>query len=199
MWTSAWLCDAHGPVAPLRRIRPLGDSTVDLLVKSAEVPVWMPWPLPAGWVVTGFAEAGDDRSGALGIAVALSGPAPLGGVGEMAIVAEDPGIGLGARLAGFDGSDPGSGFDAGPPDAKIRHDGHEIALWSVDGGTERAVYAGEANSCWMWIVFNPADVGVQICELKAVIDLRDHQGGLSRQLPFGAPSPFLASALRPMD
>ncbi|ASU82693.1 hypothetical protein CDO52_07755 [Nocardiopsis gilva YIM 90087] len=199
VWTSAWQCDAHGPVAPLRPIRPLGEASVDLIVKSAQVPVWVPWPLPTGWVITGFAEAGDDRSGALGVVVALSGPAPLGGIGEMAIVAEDPGIGLGARLARFDGPDPGTGFDSGPPDGKIRHDGHEIALWSVDAGKERAVYAGEANTCWMWLVFNPADAGMLMCDLKTVIDLRDHQGGVAQQLPFGAPSPFLASALQPMD
>jgi hypothetical protein len=181
-------------------VRPPGEAALDLLASTAQVPVWLPWPLPAGWVVTGLADAGDERSGALATAVALSGPAPLGGVGELVLVAEDPGIGLAARLAGLDGPDPGDGFDSGPPDAKVRHDGHEIALWSVDPGADRAVYVGEAFASWLWAVFSPADTGVLMCELGGLRDVRDRRdGGVGLDPPFGAPSPFLTAGLRPRD
>ncbi|GLU46776.1 DUF6758 family protein [Nocardiopsis ansamitocini] len=198
LWSSAWQCDAHGPVAPLQAVRLPRPPALDLLIDAARVPVWIPWPLPAGWVVTGLADAGDDRSGALATAVALSGPAPLGGVGEMVVIAEDPGIGLGARIAGLDGTDPGEGFDKGPPDAKVRYDGHEVHLWSVDAGETRAVYVGEALASWLWFVLSPADAGMAMCELNALRDLRDlHDGGAGLEPPFGAPSPFLAAALSP--
>ncbi|MFC3997187.1 DUF6758 family protein [Nocardiopsis sediminis] len=196
LWTSAWQCGAHGPVAPLHPVRPPGPDPLDLLASSSQVPVWLPWPLPAGWVVTGFADAGDERSGAVATVVALAGPAPLGGAGELAIIAEDPGIGLGARIAGLDAPDPGDGVGSGAADAKIRHQGHEIALWSIDAGDSRAVYAGEALASWLWFVFTPADAGVLMCELGTLRDLRDRaEGGVSQEPPFGATSAFLTSVL----
>jgi hypothetical protein len=67
----------------------------------------MPWPLPVGWLFTGVAYAGDDRHGGRATAVACSGPGPLGGMGELILVAEELGVGLGARYAGVDGPDPG--------------------------------------------------------------------------------------------
>ena len=32
------------------------------VLHSAAVPVWLPWPLPSGWLVTGFAAAGGAKS-----------------------------------------------------------------------------------------------------------------------------------------
>lgn len=196
LWTSAWQCDAHGSVAPLQRVRPPGTVSLEALLPQAQVPVWVPWPLPSGWVVSGFAEAGDERTGALAIAVALSGPDPLGGIGEVAIVAEGPGIGLGARLAGLVGPDPGAGFDSAAPDAKVRFEGHEIALWNLDVGRDRAVYTGEALANWLWIVCAAADTGIVMGEVSGLRDLRDlKDGGVALGPPFGAQSPFLTRSL----
>jgi len=36
------------------------------LLAHARVPFWVPWPLPQGWLVTGFTGAGDERSGTRG-------------------------------------------------------------------------------------------------------------------------------------
>lgn len=200
LWTSAWQCDVHGPVAPLQEVRVPSTATLETLLSQARVPVWTPWPLPTGWVVTGFADAGDDRSGALATAVALSGPGPLGGVGEVVIVAEEPGVGLGARLAGLEGPDPGEGFDSGAPGAKLRHDGHEIALWNLDIGRDRAVYIGEALSVWLWLVFSAADTGMLICEFTGLRDLRGiTEGDMTFEPPYGALSPFLERALAPSE
>ncbi|MFI6574509.1 DUF6758 family protein [Nocardiopsis sp. NPDC050513] len=198
LWTSAWQCDVHGPVAPLQGIRAPGVSSLDALLPQARVPIWVPWPLPTGWVVTGFAEAGDERSGVVGAAVALSGPNPLGGIGEIVIVAEDPGVGLGARMSGLEGPDPGDGFDSSAADAKVRFDGHEIALWNLDVGRDRAVYAGEALAHWLWFVFASADTAILMCEINALRDLRDiKDGGVAFEPPFGALSPFLTRGLAP--
>src|SRR5207247_6768142 len=72
------------------------------------VPVWCPWPLPAGWMVTGVGWVGDDRVGVRASVLACSGPAPLqGGPADIALIAEEPGVGLGTRFAGIPGPDPG--------------------------------------------------------------------------------------------
>ena len=92
---------------PFSRRSAQSQDGLDGLLRTAGVPVWLPWPLPAGWLVTGFAGAGDERTGTRACAVALSGPNPLGGPAEMLVVAEEPGIGLGAALAGLDRA-PGS-------------------------------------------------------------------------------------------
>ncbi|WP_081638418.1 DUF6758 family protein [Thermobifida fusca] len=198
LWSSAWRCDAHGPVTPLRAVRDPSPTSLEVVLDEAKVPVWLPWPLPDNWVITGFADVGEERTGTLAAAVALSGPAPLGGLGELVIVSEEPGIGLAARIARLDGPDSGNSFDRDPPAAKVRNDGHEIALWSLDGGPERAIYVGEAMAQWLWFIFSPADSGVLMCEIDAIHDLRDARDvGPFPTLPFGAPSPFLTESLKP--
>ena len=42
------------------------------------------------------------------------------------MVSEEPGVGLGARCAGVSQTDPGAEIEGGPPDAKVRIDGHPI-------------------------------------------------------------------------
>ncbi|MDS1269757.1 hypothetical protein RIF23_05555 [Lipingzhangella sp. LS1_29] len=201
LWSSAWECAVHGPVAPLHEVRRATSATLQALVTTTRVPVWIPWPLPAGWLVTGLAHAGDERTGAVASVVGLSGPAPLGGVGELAVVAEDMGIGVGARLAGLEGPDPGEGFDEHPADGKVRFDGHEIALWTLNAGRQRAVYVGEALGRWIWFVFGSADQGIAMCEVSGLRDLRDLTGDAEARLaldpPFGALSPFLTRELAP--
>ena len=63
-WSSAWRCDWHGEVHPLLPAFSPSRDGLDGLLRiyrpdTAGVPVWLPWPLPAGWLVAGFAGAGD--------------------------------------------------------------------------------------------------------------------------------------------
>jgi hypothetical protein len=62
-WASGWHCPMHGEVHPLRSPHTPSAEGLRGLLRGARVPVWLPWPLPAGWLVTGFAGAGDDRTG----------------------------------------------------------------------------------------------------------------------------------------
>lgn len=187
-WASGWRCPVHGEVAPLwPAYRPAPEGLRGLL-RQPKVPVWLPWPLPAGWLVTGFAGAGDDRSGTRACAVALSGPNPVGGLGEMLLISEEPGVGLGARLAGLAGPDPGEGFAAGPPHGFVKFGLHEFPLWLVDA-PDRAAFAGEVLGNWLWLVLWPDTAGVLLVEALPLRDLRDP--GLDLDLPFGAPSPRL--------
>lgn len=158
------------------------------LTANAKVPVLVPWPLPAGWLVTGFAGAGDERTGLRGTALALSGPNPLGGPADMLIIAEEPGVGLGAGLAGLPGPDPGDGFAAGQPHASVRVDGHEAPLWLVESDG-KAVFAGEVAASWLWLVLWPDTAGALLVESLPLRDLRDP--GQDLDVPLGALTPQL--------
>jgi hypothetical protein len=189
-WSSAWRCDWHGEVHPLLPAFSPSREGLDGLLRTGGVPVWLPWPLPAGWLVAGFAGAGDERTGARATIVALSGPNPLGGPGDMLIVAEDPGTGLGAGLAGLDAVDPGAGFATAQPSAAASIGNRDVPLWLVDS-PGRAVFAGEAQACWLWLVLWPETAGCLLIDPIELRDLRDPWQDLD--LPFGALSPRLAS------
>lgn len=191
-WSSAWRCDLHGEVCPVQPVRRPCREALEALRRVTEVPIWLPWPLPHGWLITGFLDAGDERSGARACAVALSGPAPLGGPGDLVLVAEEPGIGLGARFAGLDGPDPGEGFDRTAPHAELHFHGHDFPVWNIDVGSDRAVFVGEALGDWLWAIFWPAAAGVLLLEDVSLRDLSDLDQDLV-DLPFGALSPRLRS------
>lgn len=154
------------------------------------MPVWLPWPLPPGWLVTGFGVAGDERTGARASLVALTGPSVTHGPADLVVIAEEPGVGLGAAYAGIDGPDPGRGFGEGPPNAKIEVLGHPTPLWCVAAPDDRAVYAGEALGNWLWTIVWPAEAGcLLVLDQLSLRDLREHDQELD--LPFGAFSPRL--------
>lgn len=187
-WSSGWRCQQHGVICPLRPAYRPSPEGLRALLSDVRVPAWLPWPLPVGWLVTGFAGAGDERSGTRGCVVALSGPNPVGGLGEMLLVSEEMGIGLGAWLAGLPGQDPGEGFAAGQPDALVRFAHHEFPLWHVEA-PGRAAFAGEILGNWLWVVLWPDTAGVLLVEALSLRDLRDP--GQDLDLPFGAASPRL--------
>jgi hypothetical protein len=164
---------------------------LDGLLRVDGVPVWLPWPLPAGWLVAGFAGAGDERTGACACAVALSGPNPVGGPADMLVVAEEPGVGLGASLAGLDSVDPGEEFAFAPPVATASFGNHDFPLWQVDS-PDRAVFAGEVKGNWLWLILWPDTAGVLLVEPISLRDLRDP--GQDIDLPYGAASPRLPAS-----
>jgi hypothetical protein len=190
LWSSAWQCDTHGAVHPLQPVVQPNQEQVRTEAARAAVPVWLPWPLPRGWLVTGLAVAGDERTGARASALACSGPAPLGGVAELVLLAEEPGIGLGARFAGLDGPDGGGIPDGRPPDAKLEAAGHPTAMWSLESPDDRAVYVGEAHGCWVYAIVWPESAGFLLIDEFTLRDLRD---GTVPDLPLGALSPRLST------
>jgi hypothetical protein len=186
--SSAWRCDWHGEIYPLAPARQPTMDGLQALTRQARVPVWLPWPLPVGWLVSGFVGAGDERSGTQGAALALTGPNPLGGLAEMLVIAEEPGVGLGAGLAGLPGPDPGDGFAASPPHASVQVAQHTVPLWLVESAGQ-AVFAGEVAGAWVWLVLWPDTAGCLLVEPLPLRDLREHDQELD--LPFGALSPLL--------
>ncbi|UCM90190.1 DUF6758 family protein [Streptomyces marincola] len=194
LFADSWQCGAHGPVHPLQPVIPPSVNALTVAVGRSRVPVWMPWPLPVGWLFTGVAYAGDDRDGGRATAVACSGPGPLGGPGELLLIAEELGVGLGARYAGLPGPDPGAGLNVTePPRAKVLAAGRATPLWLLDGTPEdRAVFAGEAMGLWLWAVTWPRESGLLLYDELVLADLRD-AGSEVDLVPCGALSPRLLS------
>jgi len=168
---SAWRCSEHGTVLPLTVFHRLDEAALNHVGTHAEVPLWMPDPLPQGWSMTGLATVGDERSRLRAVAASFTGPSPLGGDGEWLVVAEEPGIGLGGTYA-CSREVPAS-FTARPPDAKVQAHGHPTPLWLVtDAARDRSAYVGEANGVWLWIIGFPADAGYILMEELALTDAR---------------------------
>lgn len=194
VWSSDWTCPVHGAVLPRQPAKNPSREGLTAALRDTRVPLWLPWPLSAGWLVTGFLGVGDERTGVRAAATALSGPGLVGGPADMLLIAEEPGVGLGAYFAGLDGPDPGRACDASPPHAKLEVCGpgmraHPVPLWSVDGGADRAVYVGEAAGHWLWAVLWPAGAGFLLLDEPALLDLREP--GMELDLPFGAYCPRL--------
>ncbi|MBA3489933.1 MAG: hypothetical protein H0T78_10430 [Longispora sp.] len=184
-----WRCDEHGVVLPFRIASHPDSPVITMLTSKSRVPVWCPWPAPPAWTVTGLGWVGDDRSGVRATAVACSGPAPLeGGPADMIFIAEEPGVGLGARFAGLETLDPGPGMVSSPSDTKVRAAGHPTPLWTVDAPRDRSVYVGEAKGLWLFAIVWPSMAGYLLTDDVVLHDLSDSIPG---ELLFGAPSPYL--------
>jgi hypothetical protein len=194
LWSSAWQCERHGEVLPYHAGPVANEAALTHLAELAQVPVWVPRPLPVGWVVSGVAWAGDERTGARATAVACSGPSPVGGPGDFVVVAQEPGVGLAERLAGVSGSEPVR--CDGSPDFKVHVGHHPTALWSQLTPADRSAFVGEAKTVWLAIIFWPARASILLLEHLVLADARD---GLYADvdLVFGAPSPHLQSTGQP--
>lgn len=196
---SQWLCGLCGPVLPQHTVDRLSHEVMGSVAQRASkdgMPVWCPWPLPQGWMLTGLAWVGDERSRVMATAVACSGPTPLGtGPADLVLVAEEPGVGLGCRMAGLPGPDLGPSLDpkvAGmEPHAKVKAAGHPTPLWSVHAPEDRSVYAGEAMGRWLYAVAWPAHAGYFFADSPVLHDLAQW---LPPELVYGAPSLRLGSS-----
>ena len=98
-----------------------------------------------------------------------AGPSELDGPVDVVVVAEEPGTGLGARLAGLDHDDPGPEVGTGPPGVRIKVESQAVPLWLVsistgDGEQDRSVLAGEAQGRWLWLVLRPASAILMLRE-----------------------------------
>lgn len=192
LWHSAWECAEHGSVAPFHVMQRAGLEELQHVSARCGVPVWLPSGLGPAWSYCGIGYAGDDREPARASAVVARGPGPIGGEAELVVVAEEPGVGLGARLAGYPDIDPGEWIAAGPPDGRVAAARHPAPLWPIHGASDRAAFVGEAAGCWLWLVVWPVTAGVVIYD---GIELHDHRDpdALVGELAFGPLSTRLAA------
>lgn len=167
----AWICGRHGRVPGLHGFaEPSVHVLLDHVTRTAGFPTWLPWPMPGSWSLSGVGLVGDRPT--VASVVACSGPDPLGGLGDLVVVAEEPGTGLGGRYAGLSGSDPGPAILARPADAKVVVGGRPTPLWHLDGPEDRATYVGEASGRWLWVVGWPVlATAAVLLEATAFVDL----------------------------
>lgn len=196
--SSSWACDEHGDIVPAVPARAPTPDLLHRVGRDSQVPVWVPRPIPEHWMLTGVQWAGDDHHGTVACVVALSGPQPIPEVADedpaadLILVAEQPGVGLGAHLAGMRGVDPGPLLQEkvlhDPAEVKLEADGHEVPLWSVpmQGGI---AYVGEAAGDWLWLLAWPETAAAVLLARFALVDARSDLAELD--LPCGALTPRL--------
>jgi hypothetical protein len=191
---SGWRCPDHGAITPLWRPATAGyESLAQHLRNCGGTPTLAPWPLAPGWSITDFGCVTAGGHEARASMLSCSGVTELDGVVELTVVSEEPGVGLGARCAGTDHTDPGAEAGQGPPHARVNIDGVTLPMWSVstsstDPAFDRSVFAGEAHGRWLWLVLRPASAALLLRDEWVLADLT----GLGPELidvPFGGSPP----------
>lgn len=190
---AAWSCPDHGLVDPLWRPAEASyDTFVEHLGSTARFPTYLPWPLSPGWRVTDFAAVGTVDRGVAAM-TCVSGTSALDGPVDVLVVSEEPGTGLGARIAGTVHDDPGADLGEGPPSVRVRIDSQAIPLWPVSTSAasaewDRSVVAGEADGRWLWMVLRPASAMLLLRDDWILRDVSG-LGPPLVELPFGGPAP----------
>jgi hypothetical protein len=190
LWSSAWRCDRHGDVLPYHQGSKPSREALDAVMVRSHAPWWTPYPSMIGWTVSGSGHCGDDKRGTRATALCFSGPNPFGGPVDLLLIAEEPGVGLGARFAGLQGMDPGDDVFEARPDAHIASDGHACPLWCVPSADDRLAYVGEALGLWLWAIVWPPAASVLLLDELKLTDIRDNRPAREAMV-FGAPSPHM--------
>jgi hypothetical protein len=186
-------CPEHGAVAPLWHPPDASyDGFAAHLGRAAGFPTYLPWPLSPGWSVTDFAVVGGPHA-ARATLTCCSGTSELDGPVDVIVVAEEPGTGLGARVAGTRHGDPGAEIGDGPPAVQVRIASQGVRLWPVStsrgsGEWDRSVVAGEAAGRWLWLVLRPASAMLLLRDDWILRDV-SVAGPQLVELPFGGPRP----------
>lgn len=169
------------------------DGFVEHLRTAGEFPTYLPWPMSPGWAVTDFGIVTDTGQRPIASLTCCSGTSELDGPVDVFVVAEEAGVGLGARCAGLASTDPGADLGDGPPPVRVRMGSHTVPLWAVstarsDHEFDRSVFAGEAVGRWLWIVLRPASAMLLLRDDWILRDVSG-LGPPLLEMPFGGPRP----------
>ena len=187
-------CPRHG-LQPLLWRPPessYDDFTVHL-ARAVDFPTFLPWPMSPGWSVSDFGVVAGHR--AVATVTCSSGTSELDGPVDVLVVAEEAGVGLGARCAGLTSDDPGPDVGEGPPAVRVRIGSQAVPLWLVStslAGAEfdRTVLVGEAGGRWLWVVLRPASAMLLLRDDWILRDVSG-VGAPLLEMPFGgAPPPW---------
>ncbi len=182
-------CRTHGVVPAL--VPAIGFDAADIqrLTARSEVPVWIPSPLPQGWLLTGVRWTETPRRACTGVAIGVSGHGLSVGPTDVLVVAEQPGCGLGARFAGLEQADPGMWLLGKRPVVQVRTGRTATGLWSLPTSADRVGFVGEAEGCWLWILGWPATAWGLVADELRLVDARSDTS--YRELRAGAVNPRL--------
>lgn len=183
----SWVCPLHGPTAPLWRAAAADYGTlVAHLDMAGPMPSWLPWPLPAGWTVGEFGAVRPEGPAASATFMTCGGLTETDGPVVLTVVTEEPGVGLGSRVAGVVHDDPGAHTQDRPVQTRVRVGEATVALWLVSTADEdavggrgdvtgdlwdRAVLVGESRGRWLWLVASPASAALGLDGWGAFEDL----------------------------
>lgn len=183
----------HGTIHPLWRPESVDyDAFAELVGRAADLPIYLPWPMSPGWSISEFGcVAAGDRAAAT--VTTTVGTSDLDGPVEVTVVAEDPGVGLGARCAGTAYDDPGEQIGLGPHAIHVRAAGRAVPMWAVDPSIEddlfaKSVFAGEADGRWLWLVIRPASAALLLRDEWLLADVTGF-GPEALEMPFGGARP----------
>lgn len=187
-------CPVHGALPALWLPAEVGyDEFAEHLQAAGDFPTYLPWPMGPGWSVTDFGVVCDDQQRPSATVTCCSGVSQLDGPVDAFVIAEDPGVGLGARCAGLPTDDPAAELGAGPPAVRVRIGSKAVPLWPVstsaaDGELDRAAFAGEAGGRWLWVVLRPASAMLLLRDDWILRDVSS-MGPMLVAMPFGGPRP----------
>lgn len=187
-------CLVHGAVAPLWvPAEATYDEFAEHLRAADGFPTYLPWPMGPGWAVTDFGVVTSAGGPPTATVTCCSGTSELDGPVDVFVVAEEAGTGLGGRIAGLVGPDPGPDLGEGRPPVRVRINSQAVPLWTIstsraDHEFDRSVCVGEAHGRWLWMVLRPASA---ILLLRDDWILRDVSGigPPLLEMPFGGPRP----------
>lgn len=187
------VCPLHGVVVPLWRPTSVDyTSFAELVGRVEDLPTYLPWPMSPGWTIADFGCVASPEQ-ALATVTTTAGTSDLDGPVEVTIVAEDPGVGLGARCAGTPYDDPGHQVGVGMPAVKVRAGGRSVPMWAVDARDDddllaRSVFAGEAEGRWLWLIIRPAAAALLLRDEWLLADVTGF-GPEALEMPFGGDRP----------
>ena len=109
------------------------------------------------------------------------------------MIAEDPGVGLGARCAGTAYDDPGDQIGVGQQAIRVHAEGRAVPLWPVDPAQDgpplvKSVFAGEADGRWLWLVLRPAAAALLLRDEWLLANVTGF-GPEALEMPFGGARP----------
>ena len=169
------------------------DDFAEVLRRTGEVPVLVPWPMSTGWSLADFGVVVDAAGRALASVTTVSGASSLDGEVALTLVTEEPSVGLGGRCSGTGEVDPATWVGAGPPSVRVRVEHRSVALWPAaspddDDVLARSVFVGEYAGRWLWLVVSPASAALLLRDDWLLADAAGF-GPEAIEMPFGGPPP----------
>jgi hypothetical protein len=196
--TAGWTCRDHGSVDPLWRPAEASyDAFVAHLERAGDFPTLLPWPLGPGWHVSGFGVVGEEGDDAHATVTVCSGSSAADGPVDVLVVTEEPGTGVGARVARLGSETPGD-VAQDPPLTRVWVEQVSVPMWPVSTSAapaapgqpelDRFVLVGETSGRWLWLVIRPASA---MLLLRDEWILRDASalGPPLVEVAFGGPDP----------
>jgi hypothetical protein len=191
---AGFTCARHGSVVPLWRSATSDYTTFGEVVTRAHgLPTYLPWPMSPGWSIADFGCVAAEKGPALATVTTTIGASALDGEVEVTVVTEEPGVGLGSRVAGAATADPGDAVGQGAASIRVRVDAHPVPMWVLPSSDDddllaRAAFVGEAGGRWLWLVMRPASAALLLRDDWLLADASGF-GPEAIDMPFGGPPP----------